>query len=166
MDDLVRQSLQASLRGRRFIIDVVIDAPGRFSSAVREALEAELPSLRPAVLRVRFHLTETAAPAEIIAVRRRIGRRGSHGVILKAPDLPEVAAAVADLLTVIPVDRCASPRDHGAQLPPASPMIRAASEAADARLAIPSLLYVCSRCLSTVRGLRPRMSAMSRVALP
>ncbi len=97
VDELARQSLQASLRGRRFIIDVVIDAPGRFSSAVREALEAELPSLRPAAFRVRFHLTETAAPAEIIAILRRIGRRGSHGVILKAPDLPDIAGVVAEL---------------------------------------------------------------------
>jgi LacI family transcriptional regulator len=75
----------------------------RFSSAVRDALEAELPSLHPAVVRSRFHFRETCPPAELIRILDRIARRGSQGVILKAPDLPEIRAAVGRLAAGIPV---------------------------------------------------------------
>ena len=53
--DLDRQYTQLRLGGRTFMVDVVMQAPERFSSAVRAALEAELPLLRPAVIRCRFH---------------------------------------------------------------------------------------------------------------
>jgi LacI family transcriptional regulator len=79
------------------MVDVVIQAPERFSGAVRTALEEELPSLRPAVIRSRFHLRETAEPADLVAVLDRIVERGSHGVILKAPDVPDVEAAAVRL---------------------------------------------------------------------
>jgi LacI family transcriptional regulator len=93
ISDLDRQRSQLRLGGRTFMVDVVIQAPDRFSHAVRTALEAELPSLRPAVIRSRFHLVETATPAELADAVDRIAARGSHGVILKAPDVPEVSAA-------------------------------------------------------------------------
>jgi LacI family transcriptional regulator len=95
--DLERQRTQLRLGGRTFMVDVVVQAPERFSSAVRTALEAELPSLRPAVIRSRFHLRETATPAEMAEMLDRIATRGSHGVILKAPDAPEVSAAAQRL---------------------------------------------------------------------
>jgi LacI family transcriptional regulator len=95
--DLDRQRTQLSLVGRTFIVDVVMQTPERFSAAVRTALEAELPLLRPAVFRSRFHLRETATAGELAASLDRIGARGSHGVILKAPDVPEVAGAVQRL---------------------------------------------------------------------
>jgi LacI family transcriptional regulator len=95
--DLERQRSQLRLGGRTFMVDVVAQAPERFSSAVRTALEEELPALRPAVIRSRFHLRETAEPAELVAVLERIAERGSHGVILKAPDVPEVTAAASRL---------------------------------------------------------------------
>jgi LacI family transcriptional regulator len=88
--DLDRQQAQLSVGSRTHLIDVVVQAPPRFCAAVRTALEAELPEMRPAVLRARFHLT--AAPVgEHLG---RLARTGSHGVILKAPDRPEVIAAV------------------------------------------------------------------------
>jgi LacI family transcriptional regulator len=79
--DLDRQRSQLRLNGRVFMIDIVMQTPDRFSSAVKTALEQELPSLRPAVVRSRFV----------------IARRGSRGVILKAPEAPEVNAAVLRL---------------------------------------------------------------------
>lgn len=86
------------------MIDIVMQAPERFSSAVREALEAELPLLQPAVLRCRFHLRETGPVRELVATLDRIARRGSQGVLLKAPDVPEVTAAVARLVAAgVPV---------------------------------------------------------------
>ena len=61
--DLDRQRTQVRLVGRTFMVDIVMQSPERFSTAVRAALEAELPSLHPAVVRSRFHFRETG-PAE------------------------------------------------------------------------------------------------------
>ena len=102
--DLDRQRSQLRLGGRTFIVDVVMQAPERFSSAVRDALEAELPSLRPAAIRCRFHFRETCPPEELVATLDRIRTRGSQAVILKAPDLPEITAACSRLIRAgIPV---------------------------------------------------------------
>jgi LacI family transcriptional regulator, galactose operon repressor len=103
--DLHRQRAQIRLGGRTFMIDIVMQAPERFSTAVRAALEAELPALHPAVLRSRCHFRETGPVSELIATLDRIARkRHSQGVILKAPDVPEVTAAVGRLTAAgIPV---------------------------------------------------------------
>jgi LacI family transcriptional regulator len=102
--DLDRQQSQIRLGGRTFVIDLVMQAPARFSAAVRAALEAELAGLRPAVIRARFDLTETASPVELVSALDRLRRRGSHGVVLKAPDVPEVVDAVDRLVSAgIPV---------------------------------------------------------------
>jgi LacI family transcriptional regulator len=93
ISDLDRQRTQLRLNGRRFMIDVVMQTPQRFSSAVRDALEAELPSLRPAIIRSRFHFRETCPVEELVATMDGIRARGSQGVILKAPDLPDIVAA-------------------------------------------------------------------------
>ena len=95
--DLDRQRSQLRLGGRTFMLDVVIQAPPRFSATVKAALEAELPALRPAVIRSRFHLLDSPAVGDLVAVLERVARLRSHGVILKAPDKPEVVAAVAQL---------------------------------------------------------------------
>jgi LacI family transcriptional regulator len=98
LDELSRQSEQVGLAGRKVMLDVVMVAPQRFTEAVRVALEAALPALQPAVMRARFHLRETLAPGDIVGLLDKIRKTGTHGVILKAPDLPEVAAAVARLV--------------------------------------------------------------------
>ncbi len=95
--DLDRQQSQLRLGGRTFMIDVVVQAPARFSAGVRAALEAELPGLRPAVIRSRFHFLDSAGAGDLLAVLDKVGRAKSHGVILKAPDVPEIVAAVARL---------------------------------------------------------------------
>ena len=95
--DLDRQAGQLRLNGRVFMVDIVMQAPDRFSSAVKSALEQELPSLRPAVIRSRFDFREKADPPEVARVLDTIARRGSRGVILKAPEAPEVNAAVMRL---------------------------------------------------------------------
>lgn len=96
--ELERQSTQIGLAGRKLTLDLVMEAPARFSGMVRAALEAEMPSLAPAVFRARYHLAEQTGPAAMAALLERIARRGSDGVLLKAPDVPEVAAAVAGLI--------------------------------------------------------------------
>jgi LacI family transcriptional regulator len=97
--DLDRQQTQLRLGTRTLMLDVVMQAPARFSSAVRQALEGELPTARPAVVRARFHLRESADVGAAVVAMDAVGTRGrtSHGVLLKAPDHPEVAAAALRL---------------------------------------------------------------------
>jgi LacI family transcriptional regulator len=92
--DLHRQRSQVRLTGRTFFLDLVVDAPARFSQAVRAALESQLPLVRPATFRARFHLAEAPPVPELVATLDGIARRGSQGVVLKAPDHPLVVAAV------------------------------------------------------------------------
>jgi LacI family transcriptional regulator len=101
--DLERQRDQVRLAGRTFLIDVVMQAPARFTGAVRAALEAELALLRPAVIRARFHFSqtghfrETGPPGGLIETLESISRRSTQGIVLKAPDTGEVNEAVARL---------------------------------------------------------------------
>lgn len=102
--DLEGQQVQLELTGRHFMIDVVADAPTRFTSLVKRAMEVVLPELRPAVFRARFHLHEKWNADDCGAELGRIATRGSHGVILKAPDVPVITAAVDRLVEAgIPV---------------------------------------------------------------
>ncbi len=96
--DLDRQRDRVRLAGRTFLVDLVMRAPRRFTGEVRAALEAELPLLAPAVVRSRFRLREEGPVAEVAATLDGIARRGSHGVLLKAPDHPDVVAAVDRLV--------------------------------------------------------------------
>lgn len=95
--DLDRQRSQLRLVGRTFLVDVVMQTPDRFSTAVKAALEVELPMLVPAVVRSRFHFRETARPGELASTLDDIRRRGSMGVILKAPDDPDIVEAIGRL---------------------------------------------------------------------
>ena len=95
--ELERQQQQVGLKGRRLLIDLVMEAPTRFSSMVRDALDSAMRRAHPAVLRARDHLAETVPAAHWGEMLDAIARRGSHGVLLKAPDRPEVSAAVARL---------------------------------------------------------------------
>jgi LacI family transcriptional regulator len=95
--DLDRQRSQVRLTGRTFFLDLVVDAPDRFSAAVRAALESQLPLVRPATFRARFHLADGPPVPELAATLDGIARRGSQGVVLKAPDSPLVVGAVERL---------------------------------------------------------------------
>jgi LacI family transcriptional regulator len=94
--DLDKQRAQLRLNGRRYLIDVVMQTPQRFSDAFRAAVEAELPAFAPAMLRARFHLWESGSVAQMVDALGRL--RGSHGVVLKAQDEPEVAEAIDRLV--------------------------------------------------------------------
>jgi LacI family transcriptional regulator len=98
LKELAQQGALSALSGRKFTIDLVMQAPVRFSSLVREALQNEMPKLEPAQFRCRFHLAEEMPPKNILAILRHIAKRGSNGVILKAPDVPEIANAIAELM--------------------------------------------------------------------
>jgi LacI family transcriptional regulator len=94
--DLDKQRAQLRLNGRRFLIDVVMQTPQRFSDAFRAAIEAELPAFAPAMLRARFRLWESGSTAQMVEELGRI--KGSHGVVLKAQDEPAVAEAIDRLV--------------------------------------------------------------------
>ncbi|MCK5756209.1 MAG: LacI family DNA-binding transcriptional regulator [Mycobacterium sp.] len=94
--DLDKQRAQLRLNGRRYLVDVVMQTPRRFSDAFRAAVEAELPAFAPAMLRARFHLWESGSTDQMVDTLDRI--RGSHGVVLKAQDEPEVAEVVDRLV--------------------------------------------------------------------
>ena len=96
--ELKNQQDQIFMVGRKFMIDVLVEAPDRFTELLRGALEQELQALNPAVFRCRFHMAEIIKQEKIIAQLRQIGLRGSHGVLLKAPDLPEIVEAVDALV--------------------------------------------------------------------
>src|SRR3954466_15104911 len=95
--DLQRQRSQMRLTGRTFFLELVVDAPARFSAAVRAALESKLPLVPPATFRARFLLAEPPPIPELVATLDGIARRGSQGVVLKAPDHHLVVAAVERL---------------------------------------------------------------------
>jgi LacI family transcriptional regulator len=97
IDELERQSEQVQLSAQTLIFDLVMQTPQRFATASRDALETELRSLRPAVLRVRSHLSEHSDPSAVVTLLDAVIRKGSHGVILKAPSHPLVADAVQRL---------------------------------------------------------------------
>lgn len=48
IEELERQHAAAQSAGRRMTIDVVVQAPNRFTAAVRDAIEAELPTVSTA----------------------------------------------------------------------------------------------------------------------
>src|SRR6476660_55487 len=79
--DLDKQRAQLRLVGRRYLIDVGMQTPQRFSDAFRAAVEAELPAFAPAMVRARF-LWESGSTAQMVDALGDL--RGSHGVVLKA----------------------------------------------------------------------------------
>ncbi|MEQ5843193.1 LacI family DNA-binding transcriptional regulator [Paraburkholderia acidicola] len=93
--ELEKQQFQLAVAGRKLVVDVLVEAPGRFCDEIREAFESELPALRPAVFRPRFTMQDTMTTAQVVDALDAIGRRGSHGVLLKARDVPDIAEAIA-----------------------------------------------------------------------
>ncbi len=129
--ELKNQQDQIFMVGRKFMIDVLVEAPDRFSELLRGALEQELQALNPAVFRCRFHMAEIIEPEKITTQLRQIGLRGSHGVLLKAPDLPEIIEAVDALMQKgIPVITVVTDIPHSKRLAYVGIDNRAAGETA------------------------------------
>ncbi len=97
IQELEEQERTISLSGRKFLLDFIIEAPDSFGRALREAIAAELPSLEPAIFRSRSDIRLLFSEGEIEQALIRIRKRGSHGVLLMAPDSPAIAARIEDL---------------------------------------------------------------------
>ena len=68
LQELERQKGQVGLVGRKFLLDVVMQTPNRFSQLVRGALEGVMPTLHPAIFRARYHLGENLSVAQLVAM--------------------------------------------------------------------------------------------------
>jgi LacI family transcriptional regulator len=95
--ELEKQQAGLEVQGRKFAIDIVMEAPERFTETVRHAFESEAATFMPTVFRSRFHFTETTRPQDIVQSLDRIRLRGTDGIVLKAPDVPEISLAVTRL---------------------------------------------------------------------
>ena len=95
IEELEKQQAGLDIQGRKFAIDIVMEAPERFTDAVRRAFESEAMTLAPTIFRCRFHFAETMRPQDIVQLLDRIRLRGTDGLVLKAPDVPEIVGAVA-----------------------------------------------------------------------
>jgi len=101
LDDL---SGVLSQQGRTFFVDLIMQAPNRFSGAVRDAMSKVAAQMQPFRVRPRFHLYEDISLSRIEKLIHQCRRNGSHGIILKAPDEPEINAAVQAVTDVgVPV---------------------------------------------------------------
>lgn len=95
--ELQKQQAGMEVQGRKFGIDIVMEAPERFTDTVRDAFESEALTFLPTIFRSRFHFAESMRPQEIVQLLDRIRLRGTDGIVLKAPDVPDISAAVARL---------------------------------------------------------------------
>jgi len=95
--ELEEQHTASSLSGRTFYIDVLIQAPARFSSTVREAVNLELLQMLPFKMRPRFHFYESCDVESICQQMLKIAHSDSHGLLLKAPNDPLIAETVNSL---------------------------------------------------------------------
>jgi LacI family transcriptional regulator len=98
MRELDRQAISAAMDGKRIAIDVIIEAPHRFSHAVRQAFEAELEGLRPASMRLRFHVAETFDQPNLDQLLHNIARRGTQGIVVKLPNRPSISHQISKLV--------------------------------------------------------------------
>lgn len=97
INELERQEVNLSRTGKNHVINIVMEAPDRFSNEVREAFESEAGAFYPALFRPRFQFAERMDHQAFAAHLDRIRLRGSDGVVIKAPDVKEVRAAVERL---------------------------------------------------------------------
>lgn len=95
--ELEQQETQIGLAGRKFLVDVVVEAPERFCAAAEAAMTAQAPLLHPAVFRARFTLRQEISDADLRRIVERIRSRGSHGAILMARDTAATTAQVERL---------------------------------------------------------------------
>lgn len=100
VQELERQRTLVQLSATTLLFDLVMQTHDRFAEAFVPVFERELRNLRPAVVRLRSHVQEHSDPYAAAAVLRSIARKGSSGLVLKAPDHPLVAKSVRELAAV------------------------------------------------------------------
>ncbi|CCN50357.1 putative Transcriptional regulator PurR family [Vibrio nigripulchritudo MADA3029] len=94
ISELREQYKLDALQGRTFYIDVIMYTPARFSHLVRESLNRISVQMAPFRIRLRYFLYQDIDIESLSEVIHEAEDRGSHGVLLKAPDHPEINQAV------------------------------------------------------------------------
>lgn len=95
--ELDRQEKQVGLTGRKFLVDVVIEAPRRFCKIAESAMIMQAPSLQPAIFRARFTTSRNLTDSDLARVVKQVIKRGSDGVILTARETAATRASIAQL---------------------------------------------------------------------
>lgn len=104
MRELTTQEAQLAARGRQVFLDMVVEAPKRFSREIQRAAETALLSFPAAAIRLRFQFQELMSESETLRAMERIAKRGSNGICLKARDTPRLRAMIEVLAAAeIPV---------------------------------------------------------------
>jgi LacI family transcriptional regulator len=168
IDELREQEKSAALKGRTYVFDVVMEAPDRFTRAVRQAFESQAGSFGPLTLRNRFHFTEQMRDADLSHLMTRIIRRASNGVVLKAPDTPAIRKAVeAMTASGVPVVTLVTDLPGSSRLAYAGSDHRVAGETAayliGSRLAGRSSAVLVALSSNRFRGEEERESAFRRM---
>jgi LacI family transcriptional regulator len=95
--ELERQEASLARGGRTFTVDVVMEAPDRFTREARAAFESEAGAFYPNMFRLRFQGAEVMPQESFVSALDRIRLRGSDGVVVKARGTPEITEAARKL---------------------------------------------------------------------
>lgn len=97
IETLDRQAIYLRGQGRKIKLDIVMEAPARFSNAVRYALEQELAGL-PVICHPRFHCQERLSPHNLKRLLNRLKKQGSEGILLKVRNDPLIYPVLQNYL--------------------------------------------------------------------
>jgi len=86
MEELDEQSGLIGQFGRTLYIDIIMQAPNRFTDSVKHAMLQAASSMTPCRICPRFHLFEAISIVDLNKLILACEHNGSHGVVLKAPD--------------------------------------------------------------------------------
>jgi LacI family transcriptional regulator len=102
--ELERRAAASLAIGWNLYVDVVMHSPVRFTRIVQQALDQAVAELDPFRISPRFHLFEDVTPGELARRLEALATDRPGGIILKAPDEPILAEAIAKVTAAgIPV---------------------------------------------------------------
>jgi LacI family transcriptional regulator len=152
--ELERQENNLARGGKTFVIDVLMEAPDRFTHEVRAAFESEAGAFFPNMFRVRFQNAEVLPEDDFVRIIERIRLRGSDGVIVKGQATIVVEMAIRALVEAgIPVITLVTDLPNSGRLAYAGMNNRAAGETA-AYLIAQTLNTSGGRVLATLSSAR------------
>lgn len=107
--ELEQQEAQIGLAGRKFMIDVIVEAPTRFLKMAEAAMLRVAPVFGSAVFRARYTNASNIPDDNLMAIAEKVVRRGTDGVLMIVRDTEGSRAAIKQLSDAnIPVVTMAS----------------------------------------------------------
>lgn len=95
--ELEHQGAWTAVRGQRFVIDILVEAPRIFLNVLRAAMDEEIAMSRLGVFQLRRDMRPAFPADEMARTMHQIARRGSDGVIVMGPVSDLVREAIAAL---------------------------------------------------------------------